>query len=239
MHGKITGLLMAFLSSSLAIGQNAQFQNVFQFNVGKGPTYDLGTYAIGSDEFVATENRVYVGSFDKALFNWLSLGMSASAQDINLNADQMPETVLDGVSPTNLAYDLKRIHVGSKLLVHFYTKKNWDLYTGIRPAATFWMSQWESDNIAAQEGTKPPYFTRSNTHIGLIPVGARAYLTKRLGASVETNYTFGDGDERNKNPFTVSVGVAYRFGGDSKEVARETGNGMYPTCRKGFSRVMR
>lgn len=211
---KFTIATFAFLFSGIVAvqAQNEDYTHVFSAGAGYSLTGSVVKKAFTllelSSEVETSVTPALQLTYDHGFNNWFSVGLAGSIQSMQFNYDGDFTYDSDGDdeldSTVTGVWDLStnRYNVALRLLFHYGNDGEMDLYSGVRPGMTGWLSSFSSDVEGVESEDVSDTFNGSRVSFAIIPIGIRGYLNDYIGLNFELN--FG-------SPYLAYGGICFRM----------------------------
>ena len=211
---KIIQTTLLLLITSALVAQTNQGEKVMSLNAGFSWTglvfntltaddinLEIDDQNVTLGSFNATASPAIGVTFDYGITNVFSLGALVSRQVITGEIGNYSWQDLNGNPRTeSLTFNSSRNNISLVPRFHYKLKsENVDLYSGLKLGFTFWRLNVDATDRDFDVLDK---FTPSRPSLGLIPIGARFYMSDNFGLNVET--AIGA-------PYVASIGAQYRF----------------------------
>jgi len=141
-------------------------------------------------------------TFDYGLTKWFSLGLAASYQ--KLGFESTGGMTFDTITMTSVVNDytakFTRTSIALRPLFHYANNDRLDLYSGLR--VQYFAANYSDDSKDPETAGILDLPTRTGFGVGIIPFGARYYITENIGLGTEINIG---------RPYVVNLSVNARF----------------------------
>lgn len=141
-------------------------------------------------------------TFDYGLTKWFSIGAAFSTQ--NIGFESTGGMVFDTITLTNIANDytakFTRTSIALRPLFHYANNDKLDLYSGLR--IQYFIANYSDDSLDPDTESLLDLPTKTGIGVGIVPFGARYYITDNIGLGTEINIG---------RPYVVNFSVNARF----------------------------
>lgn len=223
MRNIVLLLVLFLLFQFNATAQSNEYKHTLTLNTGSSVVGEFVNFLDGNNlDDIAIENPIdgiidirgsFTGnttpllalSYDYALKDWFSLGVSGAYQGFEGDIVTVSYTRVSDEQRINISeiqIDINRINLSARALFHYGTKPRLDMYSGFRLGVTNWDTTVEPSDPALEEDLQTSNIVGLNPSIQFIPFALRGYVLENLGINFET----GIG-----TPHWISFGLNYRF----------------------------
>jgi hypothetical protein len=199
----IFSTLFCVILSISVFSQNSLDEPIL-FHLSLGNSISLGASSTGLDDSLYTEDRnvnptIVLGADFLFSEKW-SAGVQFGINKINLIVNENPDYWVNAQRNIESG-DVSRIYTGVRFLRHFGKNESIDWYAGAKLGYVL----FSSSNVTVagnQESLIEKNNNRSRVSLGIIPIGARFFITDYLGGHIQMSIG---------SPTFFSAGLNYRM----------------------------